>query len=76
MKWSELKERMRKWECYAFSAFTFLAGVIAGKGITVLGRAEPVLALFGVGAVLLAFYITYLIAVVASIKEEEGKLFK
>ena len=73
MKWSELRERMRKWECYAFSAVTFLAGVVAGREITLLGRAEPVLALFGVGAMLLAFYITYLIAVVASIKEEHRK---
>jgi len=49
----------------------FIAGVVAGKGITVLGRAEPVLTLTGVGAVLLAYWVALLITtIMASVKEE------
>ena len=47
-----------------------MAGVVAGKGITVLGRAEPVLALTAVGAVLLAYWVALLVAtIIAEIKE-------
>ena len=70
MEWSRLRDKLRKGEWYAFSAVCFLAGVVAGKGITVLGRAEPVFALTAVGAVLLAYWLALLTAtIVAEIKE-------
>ena len=70
MEWSRLRDKLRKGEWFAFSAVCFLAGVVAGKGITVLGRAEPVLALTAVGAVLLAYWLALLTAtIVAEIKE-------
>jgi len=71
VKWSELRDKLRKGEWYAFSVLCFIAGVVAGKGITVLGRAEPVLVLTGVGAVLLTYWVALLIAtIMASVKEE------
>jgi len=66
-----LRDKLRKGEWYAFSVLCFIAGVIAGKGITVLGRAEPVFVLTGVGAVLLTYWVALLIAtIMASVKEE------
>jgi len=70
MEWSRLRDKLKRGEWYAFSAVCFLAGVIAGKEITVLGRAEPVLVLTGVGAVLLAYWLALLTAtIIAEIKE-------
>jgi len=70
MEWSRLRDKLRKGEWHAFSAACFLAGVVAGKGITTLGRAEPVLALTAVGAVLLAYWLALLTAtIIAEIKE-------
>jgi len=66
-----LRDKLRKGEWYAFSVLCFIAGVVAGKGITVLGRAEPVFVLSGVGAVLLAYWVALLIAtIMASVREE------
>ena len=71
VRWSRLRDKLRKGEWYAFSVLCFIAGVVAGKGITVLGRAEPVLTLTGVGAVLLAYWVALLIAtIMASVREE------
>ena len=71
VRWSRLRDKLRKGEWYAFSVLCFIAGVVAGKGITVLGRAEPVLTLTGVGAVLLAYWVALLITtIMASVKEE------
>ncbi len=71
VRWSRLRDKLRKGEWYAFSVLSFIAGVIAGKEITVLGRAEPVLTLTGVGAVLLAYWVALLIAtIMASVREE------
>ena len=71
VRWSGLRDKLRKGEWYAFSVLCFIAGVIAGKGITVLGRAEPVFVLTGVGAVLLTYWVALLIAtIMASVKEE------
>jgi len=71
VEWGRLRDKLRKGEWYAFSVMCFIAGVVAGKGITVLGRAEPVLTLTGVGAVLLAYWVALLIAtIMASVKEE------
>jgi len=70
VEWGRLRDKLRKGEWYAFSVVCFLAGVVAGKGITVLGRAEPVLALTAVGAVLLAYWLALLTAtIIAEIKE-------
>ena len=70
MEWSRLRDKLRKGEWFAFSAVCFLAGVVAGKGITTLGRAEPVLALTAVGAALLAYWLALLTAtIIAEIKE-------
>jgi len=70
VEWGRLRDRLKKGEWYAFSAVCFIAGVVAGKGITVLGRAEPVLALTAVGAVLLAYWLALLTAtIIAEIKE-------
>jgi len=70
VEWGRLRDKLRKGEWFAFSAVCFLAGVVAGKGITVLGRAEPVLALTAVGAVLLAYWLALLTAtIIAEIKE-------
>jgi len=71
VRWSRLRDKLRKGEWYAVSVVCFIAGIVAGKGITVLGRAEPVLMLTGVGAVLLAYWVALLIATIAaSVKEE------
>ena len=71
VRWSRLRDKLRKGEWYAFSMLCFIAGVVAGKGITVLGRAEPVFVLTGVGAVLLAYWVALLIAtIMASVREE------
>ena len=71
VRWSRLRDKLRKGEWYAFSVLCFIAGVVAGKGITVLGRAEPVFVLTGVGAVLLAYWVALLIAtIMASVREE------
>jgi len=67
-----LRDKLRKGEWYAFSVLCFIAGVVAGKGITVLGRAEPVLVLTGVGAVLLAYWVALLIATIAASVREEA----
>ena len=71
MEWSRLRDKLRRGEWYAVSVVCFLAGVVAGKGITVLGRAEPVFVLTGVGAVLLTYWVALLIAtIMASVREE------
>ena len=72
VRWSRLRDKLRKGEWYAFSVLCFIAGVVAGKGITVLGRAEPVLVLTGVGAVLLAYWVALLIATIAASVREEA----
>jgi len=72
VRWSKLRDKLRKGEWYAFSVLCFIAGVVAGKGITVLGRAEPVLVLTGVGAVLLAYWVALLIATIAASVREEA----
>jgi len=65
-----LRDKLRKGEWYAVSVMCFIVGVIVGKWITVLGRAEPVLALTAVGAVLLAYWVALLVAtIIAEIKE-------
>ena len=70
VRWSRLRDKLKRGEWYAFSAVCFLAGVVVGKGITTLGRAEPVLVLTGVGAVLLAYWLALLTAtIIAEIKE-------
>jgi len=70
VEWSRLRDKLGKGEWYAVSVVCFLAGVVAGKGITTLGRAEPVLALTAVGAVLLAYWLALLTAtIIAEIKE-------
>ena len=70
VRWSRLRDKLKRGEWYAFSAVCFLAGVVAGKEITTLGRAEPVFALTAVGAVLLAYWLALLTAtIIAEIKE-------
>jgi len=70
MEWSRLRDKLRKGEWHAFSAACFIAGVVVGKEITTLGRAEPILALTAVGAVLLAYWLALLTAtIIAEIKE-------
>ena len=70
-KWCRLRDILRRGEWYAFSVVCFLAGVVAGRVIELHGRPEPVNALVCVGAVVLAYYLTLLVATVMSAVKEE-----
>jgi len=70
VEWSRLRDKLRKGEWYAFSAVCLIAGVVAGREITLLAKPEPVFALTAVGAVLLAYWLALLTAtIIAEIKE-------
>ena len=69
-KWCRLRDILRRGEWYAFSVVCFLAGVVAGREIELLGRPEPINALIGVGAVVLVYWLTLLTATLMSVKEE------
>ena len=69
-KWCRLRDILRRGEWYAFSVVCFLAGVVAGREIELLGRPEPILALIGVGAVMLVYWLILLTATLMSVKEE------
>ena len=69
-KWCRLRDILRRGEWYAFSVVCFLAGVVAGREIELLGRPEPINALIGVGAVVLVYYLTLLVATVMSAVKE------
>ena len=70
MKWSELRDKLRKGEWYAVSVLCFLAGVIAGREMTLLAKPEPVLILIGIGVAVLVYSVTLLTATIASVREE------
>ena len=70
MKWSELRDELRKGEWYAVSVLCFLAGVIAGREMTLLAKPEPVLILIGIGVAMLVYSVTLLTATIASVREE------
>ena len=70
MKWSELRDKLRKGEWYAVSVLCFLAGVIAGREMTLLAKPEPVLILIGIGVAMLVYSVTLLTATIASVREE------
>ena len=69
-KWCRLRDILRRGEWYAFSVVCFLAGVVAGREIELHGRPEPILALIGVGAVMLVYWLILLTATLMSVKEE------
>ena len=70
VEWSRLRDELRKGEWYAFSAVCFLAGVVAGREITLLAKPEPILALIGIGVGVLAYLLLLLTAtIIAEIKE-------
>ena len=70
VRWSKLRDILRKGEWYAFSAVCFLAGVVAGREIELLGRPEPINALIGVGVAVLAYLLMLLTAtIIAGIRE-------
>jgi len=70
VKWSELRDKLRKGEWYAVSVLCFLAGVIAGREMTLLAKPEPVLILIGIGVAMLVYSVTLLTATIASVREE------
>jgi len=70
VKWSELRDKLRKGEWYAVSVVCFLAGVIAGREITLLAKPEPIFVLIGIGVAVLVYSVTLLTATIASVKEE------
>ena len=69
-KWCRLRDILRRGEWYAFSVVCFLAGVVAGREIELLGRPEPILVLIGVGVVVLVYWLILLTATLMSVKEE------
>jgi len=70
MEWSRLRDKLRKGEWHIFSVVCFLVGVVAGREITLLAKPEPILALIGVGAGVLAYLLLLLTAtIIAEIKE-------
>ena len=70
VRWSRLRDKLRKGEWYAFSVVCFLAGVVAGREMTLLAKPEPILALIGIGVAVLLYWMTLLTATIASVKEE------
>jgi len=65
-----LRDKLRKGEWYAVSVVCFLAGVVAGREITLLAKPEPILALIGVGVAVQAYFLSLLVAtIIAEIKE-------
>ena len=70
VRWSRLRDKLRRGEWYAVSVVCFLAGVVAGREITLLAKPEPILALIGVGIGVLAYLLLLLTAtIIAEIKE-------
>ena len=70
VEWGRLRDKLRKGEWYAFSAVCFIAGVVAGREITLLAKPEPILALIGIGVGVLAYLLLLLTAtIIAEIKE-------
>ena len=70
VRWSRLRDKLRKGEWYAVSVVCFLAGVVAGREITLLAKPEPILALIGVGVAVQAYFLSLLVAtIIAEIKE-------
>jgi len=69
-RWSRLRDKLRKGEWHIFSVVCFLAGVVAGREITLLAKPEPILALIGIGIGVLAYLLLLLTAtIIADIKE-------
>jgi len=65
-----LRDKLRKGEWYAVSVVCFLAGVVAGREMTLLAKPEPILALIGIGIGVLAYLLLLLTAtIIAEIKE-------
>ena len=74
VRWSRLRDKLRRGEWYAVSVVCFLAGVVAGREITLLAKPEPILALIGVGIGVLAYLLLLLTAtIIADIKERREK---
>jgi len=70
MEWSRLRDKLRKGEWHIFSVVCFLAGVVAGREMTLLAKPEPILALIGIGIGVLAYLLLLLTAtIIADIKE-------
>ena len=70
VEWGRLRDKLRKGEWHIFSVVCFLVGVVAGREITLLAKPEPILALIGVGAGVLAYLLLLLTAtIIAEIKE-------
>jgi len=65
-----LRDKLRRGEWYAVSVVCFLAGVVAGREMTLLAKPEPIFALIGIGVAVLVYWVTLLTATVASVKEE------
>jgi len=70
VRWSRLRDKLRKGEWYAVSVMCFLAGVVAGREITLLAKPEPILTLIGIGVAVLVYLVTLLTATIASVREE------
>ena len=70
VRWSRLRDKLRKGEWYAVSVVCFLAGVVAGREMTLLAKPEPILTLIGIGVAVLVYWVTLLTATIASAKEE------
>jgi len=65
-----LRDKLGKGEWYAVSVVCFLAGVVAGREMTLLAKPEPILALIGIGVGVLAYLLLLLTAtIIADIKE-------
>jgi len=70
MEWSRLRDKLRKGEWHIFSVVCLLAGVVAGREMTLLAKPEPILALIGIGVGVLAYLLLLLTAtIIADIKE-------
>ena len=70
VEWGRLRDKLRKGEWHIFSVVCFLAGVVAGREITLLAKPEPILALIGVGVGVLAYLLLLLTAtIITDIKE-------
>ena len=70
VRWSRLRDKLRKGEWYAVNVVCFLAGVVAGREMTLLAKPEPILTLIGIGVAVLVYWVTLLTATIASVKEE------
>ena len=70
VRWSRLRDKLRKGEWYAVSVVCFLAGVVAGREMTLLAKPEPILTLIGIGVAVLVYWVTLLTATIASVREE------